>query len=513
MKHNTHEILSHFGDLSLKMYLVGGFLRDMLIGKESKDVDLTSPHSWKEVVDVLEKEKPAWYLGYFNLNERHMTITVRYNDGFLNTINLEITQFRVDVETDGRHAECEEARTIEEDLARRDFTINAIAVDGNGKLHDPFNGEQDCIDRVLRAVTRPITTVEDDGTLTETTERPMVRFKEDTLRVLRLFRFEARLGFKIDPDTLNDALECGVGDDISIERIRDEITATFSVPDANVSLFLERLKQLGVLKRCLPALYESAEFCDSLEQSPQYHKEGDVWTHIKMVVHHAKPDAENRWIALLHDIAKPRTAYPKVNKDTGKLEPFASYHKHDKMGEYMIRKEVGPHLKLNGTAEGKYGDLIDKAALCCRYHLKIYQWSTNVGQPKKDANGNEIKDKNGKTVLIKVKRSHIVTVQAEMGKYLHLLENLAEADHMGRPVQKGVEKFFKPVEKKELNHHNTPLLDGERLMKEFKLERGPIVGLYKDKALALQRSNPGITEEELLSMVRKQEGEINNENK
>jgi len=454
-------------------------------------VDLTSPHSWKEVVDVLEKEKPAWYLGYFNLNERHMTITVRYNDGFLNTINLEITQFRVDVETDGRHAECEEARTIEEDLARRDFTINAIAVDGNGKLHDPFNGEQDCIDRVLRAVTRPITTVEDDGTLTEITERPMVRFKEDTLRVLRLFRFEARLGFKIDPDTLNDALECGVGDDISIERIRDEITATFSVPDANVSLFLERLKQLGVLKRCLPALYESAEFCDSLEQSPQYHKEGDVWTHIKKVVHYAKPDAENRWIALLHDIAKPRTAYIKLNKDSGEIEPFASYHKHDKMGEYMIRNEVGPHLRLNGTAEGKYGDLIGKAARCCKYHLKIYQWSTN-GDPKD---------------------RHIVNVQAEMGEDLHLLENLAEADHMGRPVQKGVEKFFKPVEKKDIDHHKIPLLNGKRLMKVFKLEPGPIVGLYHDKAMELQRRNPGITEEELLSMVRKQEGEINNENK
>ena len=513
MKHNTHEILSHFGDLSLKMYLVGGFLRDMLIGKESKDVDLTTPHSPEEVQKVLKDHKPAWFHGIYSTNERHRTVVVLYFNGF-STIKLEITQFRIDLESEGHKANTKAASTLEEDLARRDFTINAIAGDTK-KLYDPFGGEADCKARVLRCVTRPTgeTGVNDDGSLYDIMERPMVRFKEDTLRVLRLFRFEARLKFKIDPDTLSDALECGVGDDISIERIRDEITATFEVPDADVSRFLERLKQLGVLKRCLPALYESADFCDSLEQSPVYHKEGDVWTHIKKVVHEAKPDAENRWIALLHDIAKPRTAYPKVNKDTGKLEPFASYHKHDKMGESMIRNEVGPHLKLNGTADGKYGDLIDKAALCCRYHLKIYQWSTNVGQPKKDANGNEIKDKDGNTVLIKVKPSHIVTVQAEMGKYLHLLKNLAEADHMGRPVQKGVEQFFKPVEKKDIDHHKIPLLNGKKLMKVFKLEPGPIVGLYHDKAMELQRSNPGITEEELLSMVRKQEGEINNENK
>lgn len=402
MKHKQ-QILHNFSTAGIPVYLVGGSIRDMLMKKDSKDIDLATPCSPTEMKVLLSNQ--PWCLDVYDTGLDHGTISIMWHDGFGHKELIEITQFRVDTECDGRHAKVVPTTSIEEDLARRDLTVNAIAFDGEN-LIDPFNGARDIEERVLRCV----------GT-------PMLRFQEDELRVLRLFRFEAKLGFDIHPDTLKAALECGVGRKVSIERIIQEIDSVFSYKDADCMTFLDRLRECGVLKRCLPELWVDGVFCDTMAQSPTHHPEGDVWTHIKLSVQAAEGVAM-RWMALLHDIAKPITAAPKPGTD------YMSFHKHDTIGAEMI-PDIGKRLRLPNK-------LVNKIAKCTKWHLKIYLWSTN-GDPKP---------------------KHVRRVQADMGDDLMLLKYLAEADHMGRPLTPGVDKFFERLEEPV-----TRILTGAELIK------------------------------------------------
>ena len=188
----------------IEAYLVGGCVRDLLLQTQPADYDITvnaSPETVKQL-----------FAHTIDTGLRHGTITV-LQDG----MPIEITQMRKDGRyTDHRRPDIVLPSTsLTEDLARRDFTINAIALDDSGNIFDPFHGQQDLNEKILR-------TVGDSNQ----------RFNEDALRILRLFRFAAKLRFTIDPNTLNSALkQAELLHFISVERIFAELIKTVTAPE------------------------------------------------------------------------------------------------------------------------------------------------------------------------------------------------------------------------------------------------------------------------------------------
>lgn len=180
-------------------YIVGGCVRDMLLGKEPHDFDVTTSATPNEIISLFEKTVPTGI--------KHGTVTVISNGE-----PIEVTTFR----TDGVYSDCRRpdsvifVRSLKEDLARRDFTINALAYNENVGLQDFFCGKQDLENRVLRAV-----------------GKAECRFKEDALRILRLFRFSSVLGFEIEKETLESAVKsANLLESISHERIFTELIKT-----------------------------------------------------------------------------------------------------------------------------------------------------------------------------------------------------------------------------------------------------------------------------------------------
>lgn len=204
-------IAARLEEAGYETWTVGGAVRDALLGGVRSDWDLaTAAHP--ETVQKLFR--PSYPIGL-----RFGTVGVRGSDGRV----YEVTTFRKDIETDGRHAVVEYAETIDEDLARRDFTINAIAYHPlRGQFRDPFSGGDDLRDRLLRCVGEPV-----------------VRFAEDYLRVLRGLRFAGRYALEIDPGTWK-ALKETVPKipHLSGERIREELLKVLAGPRASSALAL-----------------------------------------------------------------------------------------------------------------------------------------------------------------------------------------------------------------------------------------------------------------------------------
>jgi tRNA nucleotidyltransferase (CCA-adding enzyme) len=261
-------------------YAVGGAVRDALLGADVGD--------WDVATDTLPGEVLSLFPRTYPVGVEHGTVGVAVGDE-----TIEVTTFRSDVATDGRHAEVRFGATLEEDLARRDFTINAIAWDPeSGALHDPFGGRADLAARRLRTV-----------------GEPDQRFREDYLRILRAFRFAARFELAYDEATWM-ALERharGVAR-LSGERVRDELTKTLA-QCRKASRALADWQATGVMARLLPEV--AVGF--GVEQN-RWHVD-DVGVHtLKVVdqVHPARPFL--RVVALFHDVGKPatRAIHPKT---------------------------------------------------------------------------------------------------------------------------------------------------------------------------------------------------------
>lgn len=215
------ETITAFDFLS-DVHAVGGSVRDLLIGRESDDVDLAT----SDVPSVVRAKCNARGIRVIETGIEHGTLTALMEDG----TPVEITTFRKDVSTDGRRATVEFAESVEEDLARRDFTINAIAMNADGDLIDPYNGQAGIRNRVIRTVGDPFD-----------------RFREDFLRIIRASRFMARYGFWILPETkaAQRILADQVLENVSIERVMMEMQKAFK--DPKPSRFLKSLNLLGIL--------------------------------------------------------------------------------------------------------------------------------------------------------------------------------------------------------------------------------------------------------------------------
>jgi poly(A) polymerase len=261
-------------------FLVGGCVRDLLLGREPADFDVSTDATPDQVIALLPKSVAV--------GAKFGVIVVPVAEH-----QVEVATFRSDIgSADGRHPErVVFSSSPEKDVQRRDFTINGLMMrHDNGAVLDFVGGQSDLRAGIIKAI-----------------GEPGLRFAEDKLRMLRAVRFSARFGFPIDPPTF-DAIRLHAQeiDQVSAERIRGELTRMLT-EDAAKRAF-KRLDETGLLKLVLPEV----AIMKGVEQPPQYHPEGDVWTHTLLMLEGlpAGSSATLAWGILLHDVGKPPTFRP-----------------------------------------------------------------------------------------------------------------------------------------------------------------------------------------------------------
>lgn len=270
-------------------YLVGGCVRDILLGRVPADYDVATDAAPDRVQELFPQ-----------------SVTVGAEFGVVLVVEeessagpgekrneVEVATFRSDIGySDGRHPDkVVYAKTPQEDVLRRDFTINALVLDpASGEILDFVGGRKDLADGVIRAV-----------------GDPKRRFEEDKLRLLRAVRFAARFGYTIEPATLQAIREVAPGiTQVSAERIRDELTKLLTEGAARRGF--ELLDETGLLQVVLPEVSKMK----GVEQPPQFHPEGDVWIHTRLMTEQLRAGSSSTlaWGVLLHDVGKPPTFTP-----------------------------------------------------------------------------------------------------------------------------------------------------------------------------------------------------------
>lgn len=294
------EVLLRHGHQAL---LVGGCVRDVLLGREAADYDVTTDATPEQVMSLFQDG--------IAVGAQFGVILVP-RDG----LKVEVATFRSDIGySDGRHPDrVEYSKTPVEDVQRRDFTINGLLMrHSSGEILDYVQGQQDLRAGVIRAIGEP--------------DR---RFAEDKLRMLRAVRFAARFGFSIEPATFaaiqRHAQEVSM---VSAERIREELTKLLTEGAARKGF--ELLDQAGLLPIVLPEVAAMK----GVEQPPEYHPEGDVWIHTRLMLEGlpAGVSPTLAWGVLLHDVGKPPTYRPA--SETGDRIRFDG---HVEVGERMAEE-------------------------------------------------------------------------------------------------------------------------------------------------------------------------------
>jgi len=279
------DILNTLKKNKFQAYIVGGSVRDLLLGGKVKDWDFTTSAHPKQILSLFPN---GFYDNKFGTVGVPIEISKIKNQR--SKIIIEITTFRSEFGySDHRHPDkIIWGKTLEEDLMRRDFTINAMAYDGEkGKIIDPYKGEEDLKNKIIRAV-----------------RDPNKRFEEDALRIIRAVRFATELAFTIDEQTFAAIKKnAGLLGKISGERIRDELTKILQsdYPADGIQL----LRNSSLLSVILPQL----EKCFGVPQkSPKRHHIYDVGTHLLQSLKYCQShDPIVRLATLLHDIGKPAT--------------------------------------------------------------------------------------------------------------------------------------------------------------------------------------------------------------
>ncbi len=265
------EVIESLENAGFQAYLVGGAVRDLLLGREPKDYDVATDARPEQVAGLFPKVIPT--------GEKYGTVTVLAGERA-----VEVTTFRKDgAYSDGRRPESVAfADSLEEDVARRDFTVNALALARSGILVDHVGGLKDLHDGVIRAVGDPPS-----------------RFREDPLRMMRAIRFMSQLGMIIEGTTLNAIQDCSaLIAQVSRERIRQELVGILT----SNGLGLEVLRLAGFFEYTFPELLE----CVAFDQRSRHHDK-DVYFHTLCTVECVPPRLNVRLAALLHDVAKPKT--------------------------------------------------------------------------------------------------------------------------------------------------------------------------------------------------------------
>ena len=292
------------------VYLVGGAVRDIFLGLEPKDFDFCSSLTPTEIKQQLKGIHRTYLAG-----ERHGTIGFKVKEEL-----IEITSFRTEAYKDGsRSPEVKFVTDISEDLSRRDFTINAIAIRcDNYNLIDPFNGLDDINKKVLKTV--------GDSKL---------RFKEDPLRILRAIRISSKYSFDIDVKT-EDRI-CKMSNkllEVSKERWVWELDKILMLGGSRTGSGLYKLFEYGIFKYIIPELQLQFKY----NQNSRHH-DFQLHTHTIKVVESTPNNLNLRWAALLHDIAKP---FVRTENKNG----YSNYINHELLGAELVER-LSRHLKFS----------------------------------------------------------------------------------------------------------------------------------------------------------------------
>ncbi|QUX26316.1 CCA tRNA nucleotidyltransferase [Nocardiopsis sp. MT53] len=340
----SDELGGRFAEHGRELALVGGPVRDALLGRPSHDIDLTTDAVPQRVLELVD----GWADSVWTVGIDFGTVGVRKKN-----LQLEITTYRSEsYSPKSRKPDVAYGTDIEGDLLRRDFTVNAMAVRlPAGEFVDPFGGLADLRAGVLR-----------------TPGKPEDSFSDDPLRIMRAVRFAAQLGFDLAPEVADAARDMAERLTIvSAERVRDELTKLMLSPDPRRGLGL--MVDLGIAPYVLPELPKLRLEID------EHHRHKDVYEHSLTVLDQAieleharghEPDLVLRLAALLHDIGKPKT---RAFEGAGRV----TFHHHEVVGASMSRKRltalrfpkdvvsdvsslVALHLRFHGYGKGEWTD-------------------------------------------------------------------------------------------------------------------------------------------------------------
>ena len=433
-----------FAPVTPQAVVVGGYVRDLMLEKHPKDADIevygVAPERLHELVKKLFGNVDV-------VGQTFGILKVLLGDGYELDVALPRKESKVGTGHKGFIIESDPGLGFREAARRRDFTVNAIALDPlTGIIHDPYDGVTDLANDILRVV--------DEDT-----------FQEDPLRVFRGVQLAARLEAQIEPKTLHllkAMVQRGQLDELSKERVTDEWKKLL-LKARRPSLGLELMRELGIVKKYYPEL----EALIATPQEPEWHPEGTVWIHTGMVIDQAArlirqserglklDEALNVMLgALCHDFGKPLT----TKVEDGRIRSKG----HEEAGEAPNRSFLGKFI---------FGvEMTDRIARITKDHLKTTRYWKSLEK-------GEVDKKQYANILRRLLR-RLEGVPVEV--YL----TVTEADKRGRGVENAAtdpylegELFRKTLAEYDLvTQAQTPLLSGGELIAEFGLQPGPRIG-------------------------------------
>jgi len=436
-------------------YIVGGCVRDFLMGKEPKDWDITTIAKPEEVLKVFPEGK---YENGFG------TVLLPIRDQFENTPGqdkqvkdvIEITTYRSEQGySDRRHPDEVKFETeLDKDLERRDFTINALAMkpDDQEGIVDLFGGRKDIKAKIIRAV-----------------GEPSDRFKEDALRMLRAVRFSSQLGFELEPKTQRAIVKlAGSIKFISKERIKDELIKILSSDRPSEGILL--LQETKLLQYIIPELEQGI----GVDQAR--HHVYPVFKHNVLSLKYCpSPEWQVRFAALLHDIAKPKT-----KKD---IDGIATFYNHEYVGAKMVDK-IMSRLKFSNHDRERVVNLV-------KNHMFYY-------------NDGEVSAASVRRLIVKVGRENLKD-----------LIDLRVADRLGSGTPKGMPYKLRHLEYMLERVQNDPIsvkmlkINGEDLMRVLNIKPSPKIGAILDVLLSEVIEDPELNTVEVLEKRAKELDEFN----
>ncbi|MFD8255667.1 CCA tRNA nucleotidyltransferase [Streptomyces werraensis] len=450
------DLARRFQEAGFSLALVGGSVRDALLGRLGNDLDFTTDARPQDVLRIMRPWADAvWDVGIaFGTVGAQKEARVGETD---RSFQIEVTTYRSEAyDRTSRKPEVSYGDSIEDDLVRRDFTVNAMAVAlPEKRFIDPHGGLKDLAERVLRT----------PGT-------PEESFSDDPLRMMRAARFAAQLDFEVAPEVVAAMKDmAGRIEIVSAERIRDELNKLILSPHPRKGLTL--LVDTGIASYVLPELPAL-----HLERD-EHHRHKDVYEHTLIVLEQAMaleedgPDLTLRLAALLHDIGKPRTR--RFEKD-GRV----SFHHHEVVGAKMTKKRM--------TALKYSNELVKDVSRLVELHLRFHGYGT--GEWTDSAVRRYVRDAGpllGR--LHKLTRSDCTT------------RNRRKAAALSRAYD-GLEERIAQLQEKEELDSIRPDLDGNQIMEILDIKPGPEVGKAYKHLLELRLENGPMEHDEAVTALK-----------
>ncbi|PWI41228.1 CCA tRNA nucleotidyltransferase [Streptomyces sp. ICBB 8177] len=442
-----------FQEAGFRLALVGGSVRDALLGRLGNDLDFTTDARPEQVLKLVR----GWADAVWEVGIAFGTVGCRKADAQGNDFQIEVTTYRSEAyDRTSRKPEVSYGDTIEDDLVRRDFTVNAMAVALPGKeFIDPHNGLEDLAQRVLRT----------PGT-------PQESFSDDPLRMMRAARFAAQLDFEVAPEVVSAMTDMADRIEIvSAERVRDEFNKLILGDHPRKGL--ELLVETGLAQRVLPELPALR-----LERD-EHMRHKDVYEHTLTVLEQAialeedGPDLVLRLAALLHDIGKPKT---RRKEPDGRV----SFHHHEVVGAKMTKSRM---TKL------KYpNDMVKDVSKLVELHLRFHGYGT--GEWTDSAVRRYVRDA-GPLLdrLHKLTRSDCTT------------RNKRKAEALARTYDSLEGRIAQLQEREELDAIR-PDLNGNQIMEILGVPAGPVVGRAYQHLLELRLENGPMEHDEAVAALK-----------